>query len=79
MLEPTHDNARCNRDAALCAFLTRKVEFDSMLARLQSLSAEHFDITPDEVHWGHVGTLTHYADGLKRIINAAFREGEHKE
>lgn len=73
------NKARHNQEAALAAFLARKAEIDSMLTRLQALSAEHFDIASDEVHWGHVGTLAHYADGLKRITDAAFRKGEHKE
>ena len=73
------DKARRNQEAALAAFLARKAEIDSMLTRLQAQSAEHFDIAPDEVHWGHVGTLAHYAESLKRITDAVFREGEHKE
>ena len=64
---------------ALDAFITRKVEIDTMLARLAALSDEHFDVHPDEVHWGHVGTLAHYAKLLKRITDSAFREGEHAE
>jgi hypothetical protein len=64
---------------ALDAFVARKVEIDAMLARLVALSDEHFDVHPDEVHWGHVGTLTHYAELLKRITDSAFREGEHAE
>lgn len=62
---------------ALDAFLARKAEIDTMLARLTDLSAEHFNVAPDDVHWGHVGTLAHYAELLKRITDAAFREGEH--
>ena len=49
------------------------------LARLQALSAEHFDTHPDEVHWGHVGNLDYYAELLKRITDSAFKEGEHAE
>jgi hypothetical protein len=64
---------------ALDAFTARKVEIDAMLARLTALSDEHFDVHPDEVHWGHVGTLAHYAELLKRITDTAFREGEHAE
>jgi hypothetical protein len=64
---------------ALDAFIARKVEIDAMLARLTALSDEHFDVHPDEVHWGHVGTLAHYAELLKRITDSAFREGEHAE
>lgn len=66
-------------DQALAAFLTRKAEIDTMLARLTALSDEHFNVAPDAVHWGHVGTLATYAELLKRITDAAFHEGEHAE
>ena len=70
----TRDNT-----AALDAFLANKAEIETMLARLQALSADHFEASPDEVHWGHVGTLKFYAEHLKRITDAAFKEGEHAE
>ncbi len=57
----------------------KKAEIDEMLARLQGLSDEHFNAHPDEVNWGHVGTLEHYASLLKRITDSAFGEGEHAE
>lgn len=69
-----HDNTQ-----ALDAFLARKAEIDTMLARLTALSADHFNVTPEELHWGHVGTLADYAELLKRITDAAFREGEHAD
>ena len=70
---------RRNQTAALTAFLEKKAEIDTMLARLQTLSAEHFNTHPDEVHWGHVGNLDYYAELLKRITDSAFKEGEHAE
>lgn len=68
-----------SRDYAIDAFLAKKAEIDTMLARLQTFSDEHFGASPDEVNWGHVGTLSHYAELLKRITDAAFHEGEHAE
>jgi len=62
---------------ALDAFLAAKFEIDAMLERLAALSADHFETHPDEVNWGHVGTLEHYASLLKRITDSAFKEGEH--
>jgi len=62
---------------ALAAFTARKAEIDTMLERLAALSADHFEVSPDDVHWGHVGTLAHYAELLKRITDSAFHEGEH--
>ena len=64
---------------ALDAYIARKIEIDAMLARLTALSADHFNVAPDEVDWGHVGTLAHYAELLKRITDSAFREGEYAE
>ncbi len=62
---------------ALDAFIARKAEIDTMLERLKALSDDHFGYSPDDINWGHVGTLAHYAELLKRITDAAFREGEH--
>ena len=50
-----------------------------MLARLTALSADHFDTSPEETNWGHVGTLGYYASLLKQITDMAFNEGEHAE
>lgn len=68
-----------NREAALRAFTAKKAEIDAMLARLQGLSDAHFKAQPDEINWGDVGTLGHYASLLKRITGSAFNEGEHAE
>ncbi len=73
------EKARRNREAALNAFIGKKAEIAEMLARLQSLSDEYFNCHPDEVNWGHVGTLEHYASLLKRITDSAFGEGEYAE
>lgn len=73
------EKAARNREAALSAFIAKKAEIDTMLARLESLSDDHFNCHPDEVSWGHVGTLEHYASLLKRITDGAFGEGEFAE
>ena len=64
---------------AIGAFLAAKFEIDVMLERLAALSEDHFDTNPDEINWGHVGTLNHYRDRLREIIDSAFKEGEHAE
>ena len=69
---------RSNSDA-LAAFVSRKAEIDTMLTRLQALGDDHFGYAPDEIAWGHVGTLGYYAELLKRITDSAFNEGEHAE
>ena len=53
-------------DQALDAFIAAKAEID-----------DHFETHPDEIHWGHVGMLNHYAGLLRQITDSAFKEGEH--
>ena len=67
------------RRTALDAYIAKKIEIDTMIARLTALSDDHFNVAPDDVDWGHVGTLAHYAELLKRITDSAFKEGEHAE
>jgi hypothetical protein len=66
-----------SNDDALAAFVARKAELDAMLTRIQKLSDDHFGVAPDEVTWGDVGSLGHYAGLLKRITDMAFSEGGH--
>ena len=66
-----------SNDKALDAFIAAKAEIDVMLERLKTLSDDHFETHPDEINWGHVGTLNHYANLLRQITDSAFKEGEH--
>jgi hypothetical protein len=72
-----HNRNTRSSEQALAAFVSKKAEIDTMLARLQALSDEHFGYTPDEVTWSHVGTLEHYAELLKRVTASAYKEGEY--
>ena len=67
------------RRTALDAYIAKKAEIDTMLTRLKALSDDHFNVAPDDIDWGHVGTLAHYAELLKRITDSAFKEGEHAD
>ena len=64
---------------ALDAFIAAKTEIDAMPERLPAPSADHFETSPDEINWGHVGTLNHYRAKLREISDSAFKEGEHAE
>ena len=68
-----------SKEEALAAFVSKKAEIDAMLTRLQALSDDHFNYSPDEIDWGHVGTLGYYAELLKRVTDSAFKEGECAE
>ena len=75
----TRNQIAKSKEQALAAFVSKKSEIDAMLTRLQALSDDHFNYSPDEGDWGHVGTLGHYAELLKRVTDSAFKEGEHAE
>lgn len=80
---PSHqlhsEKTQRNKETALAVFMAKKAEIDEMLARLTSLSDEHFNLEPDEINWSHVGTLGHYHGKLREIADMAFREGEYAE
>lgn len=73
------ERAERNRAAAVSAFIAKKAEIDAMLSLSAALSADHFNASPEEVTWGHVGTLENYASQLRQISDAAFQEGEHAQ
>jgi hypothetical protein len=79
MIARTPKTKTSSNEDALAAFVQRKAEIDAMLTRLQAFSDDHFGVMPDEVTWGDVGSLGHYAELLKRITDMAFNEGEHAE
>lgn len=71
------DKPARNRIEATAAFIAKKAEIDVMLARLQALSADHFDTDAEAVNWTDVATLARMASALKDITDAAFGEGEY--
>jgi len=56
----TTRRATAPNEKALVYFLATKRRIDDMLARIQTLSADHFNTDPDAIHWGDVGRLNHY-------------------
>jgi hypothetical protein len=79
MSRKIQDRQTKSNEDALAAFVQKKAEIDTMLARLQALSDDHFGYSPDEITWSHAEGLAHYAELLKRITDQAFNEGEHAE
>lgn len=75
-------NAMTNRcetapnEKAIESFVATKTRIDQTLARIQTLSEDHFGTDPDAIHWGDVGTLNHYSRLLRQITDIAFSEGE---
>jgi hypothetical protein len=65
-------------ETALEAFIARKARIDAILARLQKLSADHFEVDPDKADWGDVGTIAHVLEYLQEASDFIFHEGEYE-
>lgn len=57
------------QQTATAAFIARKAEIDAMISLLARMSDEHFGVGPDDVNWGHVGSLSEVARKLREIID----------
>jgi hypothetical protein len=66
-----------NQLKSLEAFLTKKGEFDELLAELQQASADHFGASPDAVLWAEAAWLSDATAKLKAIADQHFRRGEY--
>jgi hypothetical protein len=66
-----------NQQRSLAAFLTKKAEFDRLLAELRQASADHFGADPEAVLWGEAAWLADATVKLKRIADQHFRRGDH--
>jgi hypothetical protein len=64
-------------ERAIEAFIAKKGQIDTILARLQKLSADHFEVDPDKVDWGDVGTIGHVLEYLQEASDFIFHEGEY--
>jgi hypothetical protein len=65
-------------EKAQSAFIAKKAQIDIILARLQKLSADHFELDPDKVDWGDVSTIGHVLDYLQEASDFIFHEGEYE-
>ena len=73
------ERATAAKPIAVEAFIAAKLEFDDLLERLKDKSDDHFDVDPERVDWGHVGTLNKHLADLREIGDAVFKEGEFAE
>ena len=71
------DRAAAAKPIAVEAFIAAKLKFDDLLERLKDKSDDHFDVDPERVDWGDVGTLNKHLADLREIGDAVFKEGEY--
>ena len=62
----TRDNAEI-----LAAFVANKAQIDELLDALKAHSNEHFDLTPEEVNWSHVGSQEFWLERLRQVARFA--------
>lgn len=60
-------NAAANHENALAVFISRKASIDAMIERLQNLSADHFNVSPESVTWANAGSLSR----VEELLNDA--------
>ena len=72
-------SASADEPTAVGTFIAAKLEFDDLLERLKDKSDDHFDVDPERVDWGDVGTLNKHLADLREIGDAVFKEGEFAE
>ena len=74
--DAAHPGAREKNEKALDRFLAINGEIETALGALRDANCEHYGLTPDEIHWGHVGDVQRTLSGLKEIL--AVIRGEAK-
>ena len=55
-------------EKALDEFMRSVAEIRTTLEAIEEANDEHYDLSPDEIHWGHVGDVQRTLDGLKEIL-----------
>ena len=72
----TNRTARTH-EISLAAFISKKVEFDALLAELTQASEDHFGADPEAMLWGETAWLSDVTAKLKDIADQHFRRGEY--
>ena len=70
------NRAEKNQQQSLALFLTRKAEFDALLADLQRMSDDDFGADPEAVLWGDAANLEHWNSRLREVADCYFKRGE---
>ena len=56
---------------ALAAFMNHKAEIDELLNALKTLSDDHFNVSPEDVNWSHVGSQGYWLERLQQVARFA--------
>ncbi|MTI13015.1 hypothetical protein [Sansalvadorimonas verongulae] len=50
------------------ALIAKHNRIDELLKQIQLQANRHFDLAPDDCHWGHVGDLDHLIEYLEHAL-----------
>lgn len=64
-------------DKALNAYIARVQEAAEALAQLQSYIDDHGDVTPEDVNWQHVGSMSQLAADINQLTDRIYKRGEY--
>lgn len=53
---------------ALNKFVKINDDIKNMVSKLQNLSDDHFDRSPEDIDWGNVGDLSSIAKGIEETL-----------
>lgn len=76
---PSSSPVAPEEDAALFAYIDKLEEGRTALARLQTYFDDNGEIHPEQVTWGHVGTLAYLAGLLSQARDMVDHTGEYAE
>lgn len=59
-----------NAARAQQAYIAHIANIQQQITQLQTLVDDHFNVDPDDVHWGHVGDLQRIETALGEILES---------
>ena len=66
-------------EKALGAFMAKIAEAQSLLAELQAHVDDHMGASPEEINYGHVGSVGYMVEKLAELTDWALGRGEHTQ
>lgn len=64
-------------EKALTAYMGVLAEMSDRLDELQAYIEDHGMVSPDDVNWGHVGSLQAMLTTLTELTDQAYQRGEY--
>ena len=60
-----------DKTALINAMMAKRGRVDELLEKVQTQANRHFDLDPEDCHWGHAGDLGHLIECLEYALGIA--------